>query len=89
MSYSQSHYSAFQTFRQLVFRKGNENTKYFAYLRYDFQKDKPKTISEIHSKGVKSSRLSNLMRLKVRQCTFAANIISLTVGFNRGARSFL
>ena len=27
---------------------------------------KPKTISELHSKGVKSSRLSNLMRLKVR-----------------------
>ena len=52
--------------RQSVFGKRNENTEYFALIQYDFQKDKPKTISEIHSKGVKSSRLSNLMRLKVR-----------------------
>ena len=44
----------------------NENEEYFDLIQYDFQKDKPKTISEIHSKGVKSSRLSNLMRLKVR-----------------------
>ena len=34
-------------------------------LQYYFQKDKPITISEIHSKGVTSSRLSNLMGLKV------------------------
>ena len=59
-------YSAFQTFRQSAFRKRNENTEYFTDIQYDFQKDKPKTISEIYSKGVKSSRLSNLMRLKVR-----------------------
>ena len=60
------YYSAFQTFRQSAFRKRNENTEYFTYIQYDFQKDKPKTISEIYSKGVNSSRLSNLMRLKVR-----------------------
>ena len=46
-------YSAFQTFRQSAFRKRNENTKYFTYIQYDFQNDKPKTISEIYSKGVK------------------------------------
>ena len=48
-------YSAFQTFRQSAFRKRNENPEYFTYIQYDFQKDKPKTISEIYSKGVKSS----------------------------------
>ena len=48
------YYSAFQTFRQSAFRKRNENTEYFAEIQYDFQKDKPKAISEIHSKGVKS-----------------------------------
>ena len=50
-----TYYSAFQTFRQSAFRKRNENTEYFTYIQYDFQKDKPKTISEIYSKGVKSS----------------------------------
>ena len=49
-----------------------------------FRKTKPKTISEIHSKGVKSSRLSNFMRLKARQCTFVVSIISLTACFKRG-----
>ena len=58
-------YSAFQTFRQSAFRKRNENTEYFTYIQYDFQKDKPKTISENIQKMSKSSRLSNLMRLKV------------------------
>ena len=46
-------YGAFQTFRQSAFRKRNENTEYFALIQYDFQKDKPKPISELHSKGVK------------------------------------
>ena len=46
-------YSAFQTFRQSAFRKRNENTEYLTYIQYDFQKDKPKTISEIYSKDVK------------------------------------
>ena len=66
MKHYVTYYSAFQTFRQSAFRKRNENTEYFTYIQYDFQKDKPTTISEIYSKGVKSSRLSNLMRLKVR-----------------------
>ena len=39
-------YSAFETFRQLAFRKRNENTEYFTYIPYDFQKDKPKNISK-------------------------------------------
>ena len=63
--FTKLHYSAFQTFRQSAFRERNEITEYFAWIQYDFQKGKPKTISEIHSKGVKSSRLSNLMRFKV------------------------
>ena len=32
--------------------------------------------------------IPNLMRLKVRQCTFVANIISLTACFNRGVHPF-
>ena len=47
------YYSVFQTFRQSAFRKRNENTEYFTYIQYDFQKDKPKIISEIYPKGVK------------------------------------
>ena len=39
--------SAFQTFRQSAFRKRNKNTDYFAQIQFDFQKDKPKNISEI------------------------------------------
>ena len=57
--------SGYLSIVQSALRKRNGNTEYFAEIQYDFQKDKPKTISEIHSKGIKSSRLSYLMRLKV------------------------
>ena len=60
-----TYYSAFQTFRQSAFRKRNKNTEYFAQIQFDFQKDKPKTISEIYSKGVKSSRLSDIPKCLV------------------------
>ena len=55
-----NNYNAFQAFSRSAFHKRNENAEYFAGMQYDFLRDIPKTIY------VKSSRLSNLIRLKVR-----------------------
>ena len=54
-----------------------------------FRKTNLKPFLKYIQKVSKSSRLSNLMRLKVRQCTFVVRIISHTACFNRGVHSFL
>ena len=53
-------------FKRLGNRHFEKEMKIQSIVLKNNMKDKPTTMSDIHSKGVKSSPLSNLMHLKVR-----------------------